>query len=103
MTRTLPPSQQIAPRLTDPHALDIRCTYEPTRRVYPQPSILVACPTLRSRRRRRLRLRGGFRVGPDVDAPPGELGGEAGVLALLADGQRQLEVGNNHAGRARID
>src|SRR3954454_4146187 len=32
-------------------------------------------------------------VGPDVDAPAREPGGEAGVLALLADRQGQLEVG----------
>lgn len=39
-------------------------------------------------------------VGPDVDAPPGQLGGETGVLALLADRERQLEVGDDDAGRA---
>src|SRR3954463_16401112 len=38
-------------------------------------------------------------VGPDVDAPAGEPGGEAGVLALLADRQGQLEVGHDDARR----
>src|SRR5262249_9686290 len=32
----------------------------------------------------------------DVDAPAGELGRQAHVLALLADGQRQLLVFDNH-------
>ena len=36
----------------------------------------------------------------DVDAPAGEAGGEAGVLALLADGQRQLVVGDDDLGGA---
>ena len=31
--------------------------------------------------------------------PAGQLRGQAGVLALLADGQRQLAVGHRHAGR----
>lgn len=35
-------------------------------------------------------------VGPDVDPPAGEAGGEAGVLALLADRQRQLVVRHGH-------
>lgn len=39
-------------------------------------------------------------VGPDVDAPAGEPGGEAGVLALLADRQRQLVVRHGHPGGA---
>ena len=42
-------------------------------------------------------------VGADVDAPAGQPGGEAGVLALLADRQRELEVGDDDpadAGRA---
>src|SRR3954447_3439337 len=34
----------------------------------------------------------GLLVTADVDAPPGQPGREAGVLALLADGQRELEV-----------
>ncbi len=37
-------------------------------------------------------------VGADVDAPAGQPGGEAGVLALLADRQRQLVVGHDHPG-----
>lgn len=39
-------------------------------------------------------------VGPDVDAPAGEPGGEAGVLPLLADRQRQLVVRHGHPGGA---
>ncbi len=35
-------------------------------------------------------------VRPDVDPPAGEAGGEAGVLALLADRQRQLVVRHGH-------
>src|SRR6186997_2261600 len=42
-------------------------------------------------------------IGPDVDAPAGEPGREAGVLALLADGQRQLEVGDDDARRAGLE
>src|SRR5690606_34057730 len=34
----------------------------------------------------------------DVDAPARELGGQAGVLALAADGQRQLVVGHDDLG-----
>ncbi len=41
-------------------------------------------------------LLGGVRV--DVDAPPGEAGREASVLALLADRERQLVVGHHHPG-----
>src|SRR5690606_29455856 len=37
----------------------------------------------------------GVRV--DVDPPAGEAGGEAGVLPLLADRQRELEVGDDDA------
>ena len=33
---------------------------------------------------------GAFSTGLDVDPPAGELGGEAGVLAVLTDGQREL-------------
>ena len=47
----------------------------------------------RGRRRRLARLL----VGADVDAPAGEAGGEPGVLALLADRERELEVGDDHA------
>lgn len=50
-----------------------------------------------SRRRLLRRLLG---VGPDVDAPAGEAGGEAGVLPLLADRQRQLVVRHGHPGGA---
>ena len=35
--------------------------------------------------------------GLDVDLIAGELGGQTGVLALLADGQRELVVGHHHA------
>ena len=49
---------------------------------------------------------GSLDVGPDVDAPAGELGGEAGILPLLADREAQLVVGHDHArgtGRAVDD
>ena len=39
---------------------------------------------------------GGGCVATDVDAPAGQPGREPGVLALLADGQRQLEIGHHH-------
>ncbi len=39
-------------------------------------------------------------VGVDVNAPSCELGGQAGVLPLLANGEGQLVIGNHHAGRA---
>src|SRR5690606_21772050 len=39
-------------------------------------------------------------VRADVDTPAGEPGGEPGVLALLADRQRELVVGNDHPGGA---
>src|SRR6478672_12099886 len=51
-------------------------------------------PVLRAsrlRRHTRTGRRGG--VGADVDAPPGQLGGQAGVLPLLADGEGELVVG----------
>ena len=48
---------------------------------------------------RRAVLRG-RRVAADVDAPAGQPGREPGVLALLADGQRQLEIGYHHPRRA---
>ena len=41
---------------------------------------------------------GGKRLGLDVDVPAGQARGEAGVLALLADGQRQLVVGHHDGG-----
>lgn len=41
-----------------------------------------------------------FGVGPDVDPPAGQAGGEAGVLALLADRERQLVVRHGHPGGA---
>src|SRR5215218_4293869 len=43
-----------------------------------------------------LLLLGELGLGADVDAPAGEAGGEAGVLALAADRQRQLVVGHDH-------
>ena len=49
-----------------------------------------------SRDRRRL-------VGADVDAPAGQPGGEAGVLPLLADRERQLVVRHDHAGRPGLE
>src|SRR6201995_4102865 len=47
-----------------------------------------------------LRLVG--RIAADVDSPSGEPSRQSGVLALLADGQRQLEVGHHHPGRPRV-
>ncbi len=41
---------------------------------------------------------GGKRLGLDVDVPAGQARGEAGVLALLADGEGQLVVGHDDAG-----
>src|SRR5215213_9981219 len=41
----------------------------------------------------------GLGVRADVDAPAGELGRQAGILALLADRQGELEVGYDDAGR----
>src|SRR5262249_20460954 len=38
----------------------------------------------------------------DVDAPPGQAGSQAGVLALLPDGQRQLVVGDDDLGDAGV-
>ena len=52
---------------------------------WPQPARPLPGRGPQRLRRRRL-------VGTDVDAPAGEPGGEAGVLALLADRQRQLVV-----------
>ena len=46
-------------------------------------------------------VRRGCLVAADVDPPPGEPRGEPGVLALLADGEGELEVGYDDAGRAR--
>ena len=43
-----------------------------------------------------------LRLALDVDAPTGEPGGEPRVLALLADGQRELEVGDDHLGCAGL-
>ena len=40
------------------------------------------------------------RVGDDVDPPTSQLRCEPGILALLADGQRELVVRNHNAGRA---
>ena len=30
----------------------------------------------------------------DIDAPAGEFGGEAGIMAVFADGERELSLGN---------
>ena len=38
----------------------------------------------------------------DVDAPAGELGGETGVLTLLADGKRELVVGSDDRRGVRV-
>src|SRR5215204_4102199 len=43
-----------------------------------------------------LLLLGELGLRADVDAPAGEACGEAGVLALAADRERQLVVGNDH-------
>ena len=50
---------------------------------------------------------GGFGLGQlglglDVDGPAGEAAGEAGVLALLADGQAELVVGDDDHGGAGV-
>lgn len=47
------------------------------------------------------RVTGLLGVRPDVDPPAGETGGQAGVLALLADRQRQLVVGHGDPGGPR--
>lgn len=87
--------------------------------VYSSPSSARA-PYLRGHGRRRAGLNcGPFCSGPvsgsadwnlfvaadrgirdDVDPPAGELGGEAGVLAFLADGEGELVVRDHNAGRA---
>ena len=43
-----------------------------------------------------------LRVGPDVDTPAGEARGQPGVLAFLADRQRQLVVGDHDASCPRL-
>jgi len=40
-------------------------------------------------------------VGNDVNPPTGQLRRQSGVLALLADGQRQLVIGNDDPGGTR--
>src|SRR5438034_2358459 len=50
--------------------------------------------SLRDGRRLRLRL--------DVDPPPGEAGGEASVLSLFPDRERELVVGHDHLCRLRV-
>src|SRR5215216_2393627 len=70
---------------------------------------LLRCRLRRAEDRRLLRLDrlalGGalhHRLGLDVDTPAGELGGEAGVLALLADRQGELLIGHHHRRRVRL-
>jgi hypothetical protein len=43
-----------------------------------------------------------YGLGADVDAHAGEAGSEAGVLALLADGQAELVVGDDHLGLREV-
>src|SRR2546430_6343373 len=57
--------------------------------------VLDAFAVAAAERGRGLRLRE-LRVALDVDLPPGEARGEAGVHALLADGKRELVVGDDH-------
>ena len=45
---------------------------------------------------------GRFGLATDVHAPARQLGGQAGVLPLLADGQRQGVVGHDHLGLFRL-
>src|SRR6201999_2226331 len=47
-------------------------------------------------------LGGELRLRLDVDAPAGEAGGEAGVLAIAADRQRELVVGHDHGRLALV-
>ena len=47
-------------------------------------------------------LAGEFGLRADVDPPAGQAGGQAGVLALAADGQCQLVVGNDDRRLARL-
>src|SRR5918995_1527209 len=43
----------------------------------------------------------GMRVAADVDAPAGQAGRESRVLALLADREGKLEIGDDHPSRPR--
>jgi hypothetical protein len=45
---------------------------------------------------------GGLVVAADIDAPPGQTGRQPGILSFFADGERQLEVGDNDAGGPRV-
>src|SRR5438477_245756 len=49
-----------------------------------------------------LLLLGELRLAADVDAPAREPRGQSGVLPLLADGQRQLVVGDDHGRGLRV-
>ena len=44
------------------------------------------------------RIRSGFRQTLDVDTPTGELGSQAGILTVTADGQAELIFRNNDSG-----
>ena len=57
----------------------------------------AAASTWRSASAAALRLGDGD-VAADVDAPAGQSGGQSGVLALAADGQREHPLGHGHAG-----
>ncbi len=46
------------------------------------------------------RIAGGFRQGLDVDAPAGQLGSQAGILSITADGKTELILANHHGGSA---
>src|SRR5439155_20045849 len=52
-----------------------------------------------------LLTRGALALGLDVDAPARQAGGEACVLAFLADGEREFAVGDDDGGglRVRVD
>ena len=65
------------------------------RRTFVQESSYTSTLIVRLQRRSALQ----HAVGLDVDLGAGELGGQTGVLALLADRQRQLVVGHERADR----
>src|SRR5262249_62133690 len=54
----------------------------------------------RQARAPRLVLR--LRLAPQVDLPAGEMGREAHILSLLADGKRELIVGDDHLHGASV-